>query len=372
MTQIKLVARLNQIINLPSTITPEMYRVLRTILGMLGLGVLGAALYVAPQPATLILVLVGLGLPIMLLLWHRPEFGLLALTFLTSSFIQSNIVDLRLPIGGGLDLRDLVLIGLFGVVGLQQLTRGTLKVPWWPVGGPLLLFLVVAVFSAFYAIAFRHGESNWALGDLRIFILYTTFYITLWSVKRPGQLRILIIGLFIIADLTAVIIYLQQFSGASNPLSQAMMTARDWRVYEGAGVVRVIPAGHVLMHFMWFVALGLLLFARSNRGLKVFCVAQLLYIGGGHLFTYTRAQWLALILGLGLVFIILMPRYKQHLAKTAVITCSIALLLAVFITGGVLSEVTTTPFVAEIIQRFSSILTPSETEEQSYSGVVLR
>ena len=131
------------------------------------------------------------------------------------------------------------------------------------------------------------------------------------------------------------------------------MTARDWRVYEGAGVVRVIPAGHVLMHFMWFVALGLLLFARSNRGLKVFCVAQLLYIGGGHLFTYTRAQWLALILGLGLVFIILMPRYKQHLAKTAVITCSIALLLAVITTGGVLSEVTATPFVAEIIQRFS-------------------
>ena len=167
MTQIKLVARLNSDYQPPVNNHPRDVSGIKNYLGCVGTGGSGGALYVAPQPATLILVLVGLGLPIMLLLWHRPEFGLLALTFLTSSFIQSNIVDLRLPIGGGLDLRDLVLIGLFGVVGLQQLTRGTLKVPWWPVGGPLLLFLVVAVFSAFYAIAFRHGESNWALGDLR-------------------------------------------------------------------------------------------------------------------------------------------------------------------------------------------------------------
>ncbi len=362
MAQIKYVARLNQfIIRLPTT-APGMYRALGIILGVLGLGLLAAGLYLAPKLATLSLALLGLGLPIAFLLWHRPEVGLLALIFLASSFIPASIVDLRLPIGGGLDLRDLVLIGLFGIVCLQELGRETLAIPWWPVGGPLLLFLIMAVFSAFYALVLEHVEANWALGDLRILSLYTTFYITLWSIKRPEQLKTLLVGLFIIADLTTIIIYLQQFLGAGNPLLQAMMSTRDWRIYEQVGAVRVVPAGQVLMHFMWFVALGLLLLARPNQRLRAFCVTQLLYIGGGHLLSYMRAQWVALFIGLGLAFIILMPRLKQNLAKAAVITCCVALLfVAGVIMGGPISEASATPFVAGISERFGSLLTPAET-----------
>jgi O-antigen ligase len=364
MTQIKLGTRQNQIITRPLAITPGIYRALAIVMGVLVLGVLASALYLAPQPATQGLVFLGLGVPIALLIWHRPEFGLLALIFLAGSFIQAaDIVDLRLPIGGGMDLRDLALIGLFGLVGLRELTRGTLNVPWWSVGGPLLLFLIMAVFSAFYAIVIEHAGANWALGDLRILSLYLTFFITLWSIKRPEQLKILLLGLFIIADLTTVIVYLQQFLGADNPLLQAMLTARDWRVYQQAGAVRVVPAGQVLMHFMWFVALGVLVFGRSNRRLRAFCVVQLLFLGGGHLFTYMRAQWVALIIGVGLVFIILLPRYKQHLAKAAIIACCVALLFAGITAVGPLPKVPATPFLAGITQRFASVLTVSETEE---------
>jgi hypothetical protein len=326
-----------------------MYQALGIISGVLGLGVLAVALYLAPQPATLALVLLGFGLPIGFVLWQWPELGLLGLIFMTGSFVPANIVDVRLPIGGGLDLRDLALIALFGVVCLRELSRGTLKVPWWPVGGPLLLFLIITMFSTFYALIFEHVESNWALGDLRILSLYTTFYITLWSIKRPEQLKTLLVGLFIIADLTTVVMYLQQFLGASNPLLQAMMAARDWRVYQLAGAVRVVPAGQVLMHFMWFVALGVLVFTRSNWRLRAFCVMQLLFIGGGHLLSYMRAQWVALIIGLGLILVILMPRYKQHLAKNVIIVCSIAFLCFGVIAGGALSEVSTTPFVAGVV-----------------------
>ena len=363
MAQMRLTARLNQIITHPLATAPEMYRALEIALGVLGLGLLVAALYLAPQPATLALVLLGLGLPIVFVLWQWPEVGLLGLIFLTGSFVPANIVDLRLPIGGGLDLRDVSLIGLFGVVCLRELSRGTLKVPWWPVGGPLLLFLIMTMFSAFYALIFEHVESNWALGDLRILSLYTTFYITLWSIKRPEQLKTLLIGLFLIADLTTVVMYLQQFLGAGNPLLQTMMAARDWRVYQLAGAVRVVPAGQVLMHFMWFVALGVLVFTRSNWRLRAFCVMQLLFIGGGHLLSYMRAQWVALIIGLGLVLVILVPRYKQHLAKTAIIACSMAFLFSGVIAGGVLAEVSATPFVAGVVDRFGSLLKPSDTSE---------
>ncbi len=363
MAQSRQIARPNQIIPIPSAATPGTYRVLGIALGALCLGSLAAGLYLAPELATLGLVILGLGLPVVFLLWYRPEVGLLALIFLSGSFIPQSVVDLRLPIGGGLDLRDMALIGLFGLVFLQQLNRGTLKVLWWPVGGPLLLFLILAVFSAFYALFFEHVESNWALGDLRILILYLTFFIALWAIKRPEQLRVLLIGLFIIADLTAMIIYLQQFLGAGNPLLQAMMVSRDWRVYELTGAVRVVPAGQVLMHFMWFVALGVLVLGRPNWRLKTLCLIQVLFLGGGHLYTYMRAQWVALIIGLGLALIVLVPRFKQRQARVAIIAGCAALVVAGVIVGAPLSQAFSSPFLAGISERFGSILTPSDTSE---------
>ena len=363
MAEIRPIARLNQLIMRPLATVFGLHRVLGSILGVLGLGALAIALYLAPQPATLGLVLLGLGLPLVFLLWHRPEVGLVGLIFLTGSFIPITIVDLRLPFGGGLDLRDLTLLGLLGLVCLRELSRGTLKLRWWPVGGPLLLFLIMALFSAFYALFFEHVESNWALGELRILILCSTFFITLWAVKRPEQLKLVLVSLFLIADLTTGIIYIQQFLGADNPLLQAMMMNQDWRVYEQAGVLRVVPAGQVLMHFMWFVALGVLVVARPNWPLKAFCFIQLFFIGGGHLLTYMRAQWLALMVGLGLVCIIIMPQYKKLSAKAAIITYSAALLLATaaVIASGPLSEASATPFASGITERFISIITPFET-----------
>ncbi len=330
---------------------------------VVGLAILAAGLYFAPTVAVYGIVLLGLGTPLAVLLWRRPEWGLLVLLFLTSSFIQRDIVDLRLSIGGGLDLQDLVLIGLFGIVGLRELTRGSLKVPWWPVGGPLLLFLIIAVFSAFYAIVVRHVETNWALNDLRILSLYVTFFIVLWSIERPGQLAILLIGLFVIADLTTIFVYSQQFLGADNPILQTMASGRDWRVIQEGGGVRVVPAGHMLMHFMWFVALGLLVFARPNRRLRVLLVLQLLYIGGGHLLTYTRSQWVALALGLGLAGIILAPRFKEHLTALAAIALGVCLLLAGIVSVEALTDRTDIPLVTGIVERFGSILTPSQTSE---------
>jgi O-antigen ligase len=326
---------------------------------------MAVGLYLAPQTATLGLILLGLGLPVMFLLWQRPEVGLLGLIFLTGSFVPANIIDLRLPIGGGLDLRDLALIGLFGIVFLRQLSQGTLTVPWWPVGSPLLLFLIMAVFSTFYALFFEHVESNWALGDLRILSLYLTFFITLWSIRRPEQLKLLLIGMFIIADLTATIIYVQQFFGVGNPLLQAMMMARDWRVYETAGAVRVIPAGQVLMHFMWFIALGVLVLGRPNWRLKALCVMHLVFLGGGHLYTYMRAQWVALLIGVGLLLIVLIPKYKRDVTKTAIIAyCAVLLLTsAIVLASGPMAEASATPFVNGITQRFGSLFTPSDTSE---------
>jgi len=332
----------------------------RVLLGLFCVVLASGSLYLLPRCTAYGLIFLGLGVPLVVLVWLRPEFGLLGLLFLTSSFISADIVDVRLPIGGGLDLRDLVLIGLFGLVSLRELARRKLTVPWWPVGGPLLLFLALAVFSTFYALVFRNVESNWALGDLRILSTYVTFYVVQWSIERPKQLKTLLVGLFMIADLTTAIIYLQQFAGAANPLLRAMTMTRDWRVDQEAGAVRVIPAGHVLMHYVWFIAFGILVFGRRNRRLTALCVLQLLFIGGGHILTYTRAQWMAMGVGLGLAGIILVPRC-QRLVKAAAIGGCVLLLLAGVVVAVPRLDVSALPLVDGLAERFGSLLRPSDT-----------
>lgn len=331
--------------------------------GMLLAGVLTAGLYFVPETVVSSLIGIGIGLPLLLLVWSRPEFGLMALILLTSSFIPVDLIDIRLPIGGGLDLRDLVLLGLFSLLFVRELAQKTICIPWEPVGVPLVLFLIIAFVSTFYAIIFQKVEAHWALSDLRILSSYVVFFMVIWSVKRVNQLQILLIGLFIIADLTTTIVVIQQFFGANNPLLAAMMTTRDWRVYQVAGAVRVIPAGQVLMHFMWFIALAVPIFIRLGSRLKFFFTFQVLFIGVGHILTYMRAQWVAMFIGLSLIGLVILPKSWFSLSKYAILGLYILLIMALLWANVGLSNSYQIPFVNGIVDRFVSLLSPNDTLE---------
>jgi O-antigen ligase len=335
------------------------------ILGALGLGLLAVSLYLAPTITALALAVFGLGLPLFLLAWFRPEFGLLAIIFLTSSFVPADIVDVRLPIGG-LELPDLVLLGMLGLWGLRGLARKALAVPWWPVGGPLLLFLIMALFSAYDALVHQGVESNWALGDLRILSYYAVFFLTAWIIKQPKQLTVLLVGLFIIADLTVAVVLLQQFLGVDNYLL-ASMSGGEWAVYQESGAVRIMPAGHVLMHFMGIIAFCLTVFARRNLRLRAFCAVQFVYISTGLLLTFTRAQWVATALGLGLVSIILWPRYRHQFAKSFFIGVSVFLLLASLFGTRLLSLIGDVPLLSGLTERALSIYLAVKMPESEFS-----
>lgn len=356
MTQIRLVARLNQIIILPPAAAPDLQRALGVILSALALGLLAAGLYLAPQPATLGLILLGLGLPAVLLLWHWPEFGLLGILFLAANFLPLNIVDIRLPIGGGLELRDLLLLAMLGLLILRGLARKILYVPWWPVGAPLIMFLSLALLSAAYALFWQGVETNWAFAELRDLSSYALFFITAWVLDRQHHLDRVLVGLFIIADLTAVIIFVQQFLGASRPLLPAM-TASYWGIWNqggSAGFVgstRVVPPSHVLLYFAMLIAGGLTMFTPNRRSRAMFAT-QFGGLGLALLLTYTRGQWLATAIALVVMAIVLVPTYKAQFARLALV--SIPVLLFAY---GLLQQ---TPLFVLLRERAMSVLSPAE------------
>lgn len=297
----------------------------------------------------------------------KPELGLLALVFLTSSFIRPDAVDLRLPVGG-LDLRDLTLMGMFGILILHGLIRKKLTVPWWPVSGPLLVFLGFAIFSALYALLYQGGESNWTFGELRTLIYYAVFFLTAWAITRPKQLFILLAGLFFLADLTATVVILQQFLGSENPLL-AVMSGTNWHVWQmgdpsiGFGAVRIVPPGHVLVFVMTIIAFCLIVFARQTLRMRAVLALQFVYLNIGLLFTYTRAQWVASAIALGLISILLSSADRIQLVRYLLIVILVLLPVYGLLRAELQETPNSAPFVDILVSRALSILTPHKTAE---------
>lgn len=328
--------------------------------------VLPIGLYAAPDIGSTLLAVCSVGTLGLLLVWQRPELGLILLIFLTSSFIEPDMIDLRLPIGGGLDLRDLLLIAILGLSAFQRIVRGQIELPWIAVGGPLLLFIGVAVVSVVNALFFEGVSANWALNDMRILLYYSVFFITAWNIRDIKQLRTLIAGLLLIANATAAIVIIQQFLGPDNLLLESMAGGR-WQVWpQEDGTIRVVPPGHALMHFMMVIAFCLAFFNRQHPERFVVYGGQFLFLNLGLILTFTRAGWLASGLALLIVGVLLLLRYQEVLLRPAFVGAAL-LILGIGLMS-VLGQrgVVTIPNSDAVVERFQSILTPRETL-QTYS-----
>lgn len=335
---------------------------------LLFLAALAAGLFVAPEATALALAALGIGLPVIWLLWAHPTAGALTVLMLTSSFFPAEAIDLRLPVGG-LDLRDLTLLFVLGMLVLRQWQKGTLTIPWWPVSALLTLFLALAVFSAAYALLYRGVAPNWAMSELRILVFYTFFFVIAWSITTRRQMTILVLGAFILADVTTVIIVVQQFLGRDNPLLAAMASGGGWRVWDagdggtGFGAVRVIPPGHVLMYLLSTLAFGLMVVSRESTARRMFYVGQLLFIGIGLLLTFTRAQWLASAIAFILIFVNLTPNEKRRLFGYAFVGVLITLIVYGSFGAQLERALGQAPITETITQRVMTMFQPEETLE---------
>lgn len=322
--------------------------------------------YRLPSVAPELYLALGIVLPAAILVWYYPAIGLIGIVFLTASLLRPDLVDVRLPIGGGFDLRDLTLIALLGVSVIRNFSFGRFTIPWFPVGGPLLLFLILAFASVANALFFKDVASNWALNDFRILLYYSLFFVTAWNIRTLSQLSTLLIGLFIVADLTAATVIIQQFRGPDNLFLDSMAYGQ-WQVWaQEDGTIRVVPPGHVLMHFMMVISYGLVLFNLSNWRRFLFFAAQFSFLSIGLLLTFTRAGWIASFVSLIIVTIVVVLRHKRQLPQLIVVGFALMLLLISAVGGASELGFIEGRSASSLQERFTSIFTPSETLE-SYS-----
>ena len=300
--------------------------------------------------------------PALYLFWRKPEYGLIALLFFGSGFLAPNIVDIRIPLLGGFEARDILLLSLLLMSLIKTLSRHELRVPLWPVGGILLAFLIMMFFSLFNALFLEGVPGNWALSDARILLFYATFFITGWSINTKQSFYTLILGSFVLADMVAAIILIQQVLGPYNYLLNSMYDS-SWKIWEVAGATRVVPPGIIFMYFMMLISIGMTFFWPMAWRVKILLILNTVFLSLGLIFTFTRSAWVAAAVSLLIMLIVAFPDYKPYLFRTIVLGTSVILLIL----GGFNLFVERLSLENEtalgVLDRFTSIFTIEDTLE---------
>jgi hypothetical protein len=315
------------------------------------------------SPAIDVSILLLTAPPALFLFWYKPEYGLIAMLFFGSGFLAPNLVDIRLPLLGGFELRDLILLLLLLMSLFRSLARGELRVPWWPVGGLLLAFLIMMLFSLFHALFLEHVPGNWALGDTRILMFYSSFFITAWSIRNREAFYTLVIGCFVVADITAAIVLIQQHLGPYNLLLPSM-TDGSWNITMEQGSTRVVPPGIVFMYMTMLMSLGLSFYWRVNWFNKILLYLHAGFLAAGLIFTFTRSAWIASIISILVLLIVAFPDYKRYVVRAVVLIT--ASLLVIVWGWSLVSTHLSLPdnlVMQGIVNRFTSIFTVQDTVE---------
>lgn len=271
-------------------------------------------------------ILAATAIPALWFFWKQPTYGLIALMFFASGFLEPDFVDLRLPVGGGLEMPDIILLVMFGIVVVQRLILKSLPVPWWPVGPLLAVFFLFVLFSLFNALFLEHVASNWALSDARILSFYLIFFIVAWSITTREALFTLTVGSFVVADITAMIVLLQQRLGVDNYLIPSMNDP-SWHIWEATGAVRVVPPGIVFMYFMNLISIGLIFFTSKSLLRTLFLVGHSIFLTAALLFTFTRSAWVASGIALAIMAVALMITFRAYLFQFLVLAAATLMLV---------------------------------------------
>lgn len=225
----------------------------------------------------------------------RPEVGLLCILVMTSSILFENDLPL-IPIGGvSLNIPDVFLLGLLGLILLRCLVEPEFKIVRTPLDSPLLIFYGTTLLSTFIAINQSSVDAVDARRWIRVMSYYLTFFIVTNLVRERRQLNLLLNGLFLLATVVAAVMLMQYSFGSSLPFLPGRVETLSTQgiVYED--VTRILPPGWSIV-LVSFVAIICILVLGKFKSIRWLTFLQWGLLGMALLLTFLRSYWAALIL----------------------------------------------------------------------------
>lgn len=291
---------------------------LKALVVLGGLAVLFAGLLLFPTLMLGGMLLFALGVPALAVAWRYPELALVVLVFLGSRLLDPRFIEIRLPVGGGIELSDLGLLGMALISVLRIARQGQAILPRSWVLVPYVALSWLAVFSAALAVLARQVEVSWALSELRGLAYYTTLLLVMWNIRERAQLVRLLAGLFAIGLFIVCIMLVQQFVGPV-PLF-AGQDNTSWQIIgqQGGGITRIRPPAHVLLYFISILSFVLVGYVRSPVA-KLGLIGLAVFLNVALLLTFTRSQWVASGLALTAALVVFPSQARAALAALALV-----------------------------------------------------
>lgn len=302
-----------------------------------GLGLLLGVVSLLFSPLLVFVILVAGAVAMAVL--RRPEVALLGILIATSTIIfESNLPIV--PIGlGSLHIPDIVLLALFGLIGLRWLVEPDFKIVRTPLDVPLLAFYSVAILSTLIAVLRLSVEVEEARRAIRDVTYYLTFFIVTNLVREDRQLRFLLNGFFLLASIVAVAMIGQFLLGESFSLLPGRVETLYTQGTTYRGIARILPPGQSLI-LVTFVTITVTLILEKFRLSSMLRFFQWSLSGLAVLLTFTRAFWVQATLALLILGYFVSGLQRRKLVGLGLVSLFLAVIVLLPAIGRPESEVT--------------------------------
>lgn len=281
----------------------DRYTINLSILLCIFLGFVVSLFFFITSPLFTLAVLVG-GF-IFFISIYKPEVGILIVVIILSSFVFERSLPL-IPIPfGSFHVTDVILLSLLIVIPFKLFLDRSFRLVPTPLDAPLYLFYTAAIISVFRAVMFFGVDFNVVIRIFRIITYYLIFFVITNLLREKRQIKFVINGLFVVANIVGLSMIIQAIVGRSIRLLPGGLHA------VGLFASRIIPPGTTLIYIAFITAVCTIVFI--NRPiLKSIHFYILPVIGTGILLTYFRSYWVAIIFSLSIFMVLISKRSKKR------------------------------------------------------------
>jgi len=336
-------ATLNNNISIVSTLS---YIVIGIVVGVL-LVVMPVSVYAA----------MAIGVGALYLILTRPELGILSIVVLISSMVFEDSLPL-IPIGiGSLHISDIILLALLCKVVTNKVYERSYSIIRTGLDMPLILFVLVAIISAYNAIANQGLETSIVIRSLRNITYYLTFFVITNLIRDIRQVKFILKGLYTIAIVVAISMIIQSIIGDKFQLVPGRVEkAGTFEEYE---TLRILPPGQTLIYCLLITAISYAAISKNKYLITTPALYVIVILGSGVILTYNRTYWVAIFLSIGILMAISIKPERKKLVNMLVIMTTLGSCLSIYsILTGTLHETR-----LAVSERFNSLFAGNELTE---------
>jgi len=330
-----------------------------TILVGLGLGAL--SFFISPL-VELLLIAAGFA---MVLVLKRPEFAVIGTLIALSSIVSVDSLPL-VPIGiGSLNIIDLLLLGMLGVIFLRWLIEPQFVFMNTPFNILWIIFCGLSILSTILAIANGTVVSAEGLRETRTFSYYFVFFVVVNLVRLHAQFRRLWWGLIILAGVVVIAMVLQYTFPETHFLpGYVELLSKD----EQSDVIRLRQPGETLILVMSIV--GLTMFITGHARYRIANFFYLLLMIVGVMLTFNRQYWISLFASFGILFVLVNRKERGNYVRLGGgIVAVILLCLGIFL---ILPQSPVAKLVEAVVSRLFSITEEDYQSAQAMTSLGFR